>query len=118
LASGAIVGVLTLGIFVVLVICSSLSLAVLRSEYSNRMLRFALIPIGIMALAMAITTLAASIWTMRLWIDSPQFAASGAGLGDGQTVWVMGFIAAMAIATVVVAGAFTSGLRASMSRAV
>ena len=69
-----------------------------------------------MALAMATSTVAAAIWTIRLWIDAPQFAASGAGLGDGQTVWVMGFIAAMAVATMVVVGAFMSGLRASMAQ--
>ncbi len=113
-----IVAGITLGVFIVLVVCTSLSLAILRSEYSNSMLRFALVPTGIIALAMAITTIAASIWTIRLWIDAPQFAASGAGLGDGQTVWVMGFIAAMAVATVVAVGAFVSGLRAGMSRAV
>ena len=112
-----IVGDITLGVFVVLAVCTSLSLAVLRSEYSNGMLRFALVPIGIMALAMATTTLAASVWTIRLWIDAPQFAASGAGLGDGQTVWVMGFIVAMAVATVVTVGAFASGVRASTSHA-
>jgi hypothetical protein len=108
-----IIGVITLGVFVVLAICTSLSLAVLRSEFGTGMLRFALIPIGIIALAMATTTVATTIWTIRLWVDAPQFAASGSGLGDGQTVWVMAFIAAMAVSTVVTAGAFTSGLRAS-----
>lgn len=117
LGFAVIVGGITLGVFLVLVVCTSLSLAVLRSEYSNGMLRFALVPIGIIVLAMTTTTMAASIWTIRLWIDAPQFAASGAGLGDGQTVWVMGFIGAMAVSTVVTIGAFTSGLRASMSHA-
>jgi hypothetical protein len=111
-----LIGGITLGVFVVLVICTSLSLAVLRSEFSVGMLRFTLVPMGIIALAMVITTVAAAIWTIRLWIDAPQFATSGAGLGDGQTAWVIAFIVGMAIATVVTAGAFTSGLRASMAR--
>ena len=111
-----IIGCITLGMFVVFAISTSLSLAVLRSEFSAGMLRFALVPIGVIALAMATTAVAASIWTIRLWIDAPQFAASGSGLGDGQTVWIIAFIAAMAVSTVVTAGAFTSGLRASMVR--
>ncbi len=117
LGFAVIVGGITLGVFVVLVICTSLSLAVLRSEYSKGMQRFALIPMGIIALAMATTTIAASIWTIRLWIDAPQFAASGSGLGDGQIVWVIAFIATMVVSTVVTVGAFTSGVRASLSRA-
>ena len=112
-----IIGSITLGVFVVLAISTSLSLVVLRSDFGTGMLRFALIPIGIIALAMATTTLAASIWTIRLWVDAPQFAASGSGLGDGQTVWIIAFIAAMAVSTVVTAGAFTSGLRSSLIRA-
>ena len=112
-----LIGSITLGIFVVLVISTSLSLAVLLSKFGTGMLRFALIPIGIIALAMATSTLAAAIWTIRLWVDAPQFAASGSGLGDGQTVWVIALIAAMAVSTVVTVGAFTSGLRASLARA-
>jgi hypothetical protein len=112
-----IIGGITLGVFVLLVVCTSLSLAVLRSEFGTGMLRFALVPIGIIALAMATTTIAATIWMIRLWIDAPQFAASGSGLGDGQTLWVVAFIAAMAVSTVVTIGAFTSGLRSSLIRA-
>ncbi|MGZ3622312.1 MAG: hypothetical protein ACXWPG_04380 [Ktedonobacteraceae bacterium] len=112
-----IIGSITLGVFVVLAISTSLSLVVLRSEFGTGMLRFALVPIGIIALAMATTTVAASIWTIRLWVDAPQFAASGSGLGDGQTVWIIAFITAMAVSTVVTIGAFTSGLRSSLIRA-
>jgi hypothetical protein len=112
-----LIGSITLGVFVVLAISTSLSLVVLRSEFGTGMLRFALVPIGIIALAMATTTVAASIWTIRVWVDAPQFAASGSGLGDGQTVWIIAFIAAMAVSTVVTVGAFTSGLRSSLTRA-
>ncbi len=112
-----IIGSITLGVFVVLAISTSLSLVVLRSEFATGMLRFALVPIGIIALAMATTTVAASIWTIRLWVDAPQFAASGPGLGDGQTAWLIAFIATMAVSTVVTSGAFARGLRASLIRA-
>jgi len=112
-----IIGSITLGVFVVLALSASLSLAVLRSEFGTGMLRFALVPIGLLALTMATATVASAIWTIRLWVDAPQFAASGSGLGNGQTAWVIAIIAAMAVSTVVTAGAFTSGLRASQIRA-
>lgn len=112
-----LIGGITLGVFVVLVICTSLSLAVLHSEFGRGMLRFALVPMGILALTMATATVAAAIWTIRLWVDAPQFAASGSGLGNGQTAWVIAIIAAMAASTIVTVGAFTSGLRASRVRA-
>ena len=105
------------GVFVVLALGTSLSLAVLRSEFGPGMLRFALAPIGILALTMATATVATAIWTIRLWIDAPQFAASASGLGNGQTAWVIAMIAAMSISTVITVGAFTSGLRASLVRA-
>ncbi len=117
LGVAAIIGGLTLLVFVILAITASLSLAVLRSEFGTGMLRFALVPIGLLALAMATATLATAIWTIRLWVDAPQFAASGSGLGNGQTAWVIAIIAAMAVSTVVTAGAFTSSLRASRIRA-
>lgn len=112
----AIIGGITLGVFAVLAISTSLSLAVLRSEFGAGMLRFALAPMGLLALAMATTTVAATIWTIRLWVDAPQFAGSSSGLGNGQTLWVIAIIVAMAVSTVVTIGAFTSGLRASLMR--
>lgn len=117
LGVAAIIGGLTLLVFVILAITASLSLAVLRSEFGTGMLRFALVPIGLLALTMTTATVASAIWTICLWVDAPQFAASGSGLGNGQTAWVIAIIAAMAVSTVVTAGAFTSGLRASRIRA-
>lgn len=112
----AIIGGITLGVFVVLMLSASLSLAVLRSEFGKGMLRFALAPIGILALTMVTATLASAIWTSRLWVDAPQFAASGLGLGNGQTAWMIVIIVAMAVSTVVTAGTFISSLRASLLR--
>ena len=109
----AIIGGVTLFVFVVLALTASFSLAILRSEFDRGMLRFAIIPIGILMLTMAISTVATAIWTIRLWVDAPQFAAGGSGLGGGQTAWVIAIIIAMAISTIIAAGAFTSSLRAS-----
>jgi hypothetical protein len=113
----ALIGGGTLGVFVVLMLSASLSLAVLRSEFGTGMLRFALVLLGILALSMATASVATAMWTIRLWVDAPQFAASTSGLGNGQTAWVIAIIAAMAVSTVVAVGAFTSGLRASWGRA-
>jgi hypothetical protein len=106
-----VVGCITCGVFVVLALSTSLSLAVLRSEFGAGMLRFALVLIGVLALTMATATVATAIWTIRLWMVAPQFAASASGLGSGQTAWVIAIIAAMALPTIVTAGAFTSSLR-------
>jgi hypothetical protein len=116
LGFAAIIAGITLCVFVVLAISASLSLAVMRSTFGTSMLRLTLAPIGILALAMATATVATAMWTILLWIDAPQFAASDSGLGHGQTVWVIAIILAMAVSTVVTAGAFTSGLRASRIR--
>lgn len=107
-----IVGATTLLVFVTLAFTASLSGAVLRSEFGTGMLRFALVPIAILALVMSAATFATTFWLIRLWIVAPQFAASGAGLGNGQTAWVIAAIGAMALSTLVTIGAFGSGLKA------
>lgn len=116
LGFAAIIAVITLLVFVILAITTSLSLAVLRSEFSKGLLRFVLVPIAILTLAMGTATLAATIWLIRLWMAVPQFAASASGLGNGQTAWVVAIIATMALATLVAAGAFVSGLKACRTR--
>ncbi len=109
----AIVGGITLFVFAILAITASLSGAVLRSEFSMGMLRFALVPIAMLALVMSAATCAATFWLIRLWIVAPQFAASGSGLGNGQAAEVVAIIGAMALSTLVMAGALGSGLKAS-----
>jgi|GEM_PF-1164726 len=109
----AIVVGTTLFIFVILAITASLSGAVLRSEFGAGMLRFALVPIAVLALVMAAATLAATFWVIGLWIVAPQFAASNAGLGNGQIAWVIAIIGAMALSTLVTVSALGSGLKAS-----
>lgn len=112
----AIIAGIALFVFVILAITASFSLAVLRSEFSEELLRFELVPIALLTLIMGVGTLAASIWLIRLWMDTPQFAASSSGLGYGQTAWVVAIIAAMALATLVAAGAFVSGMKACAMR--
>src|SRR5258708_25402484 len=86
-------------VFVLMAITALFSVAVLRTDFGTAMLRFALAPIALLILVMAASTLAAAFWTLRIWADAPQFAASGAGLGNGQTAWVIAIIAAMAFST-------------------
>jgi hypothetical protein len=112
----AILCVVTLFVFIVLVVITSLSQAVLRSEFSETTLRFALFPIAITTFIMGCATIAAATWTASLWIAAPQFAASSAGLGDGQTVWVIAIVLAMACATTLSATSLRSGLMALTSR--
>jgi hypothetical protein len=111
-----IIGVITLFVFVILAITSSLSLAVLRSEFSEGLLRISLATIALLALMMGVATLAATLWMIRLWMAAPQFAASASGLGNGQTAWVIAIIVSMALSTLVAAGAFVSGMKASKMR--
>lgn len=108
----AIVSGVALFVFVILAITASLSGAVLRSEFDPGMLRFSLVPISILALVMSAATFATTFWLIRLWIVAPQFAASGAGLGNGQSAWVIAMIGAMALSTLITAGALGSGLKA------
>lgn len=110
LGFAAILGVLALIVFVILAITTSLSLAVLRSEFSQTMLRFALFPIATTTLIMACATIASAFWAASLWIVAPQFAASSAGLGNGQSVWVIAIVLFMACATALSA----TGLRNSL----
>lgn len=109
----ALVGVVTLLVFIALALTASLSLAVLRSELSLRLLRFVLVPIAVVVLGMGLVTLGETLWLVRLWMVAPRFAASSSGLGYGQTMWVVATIAAMACATFVAATAFRNGLRAN-----
>lgn len=110
LGFAAILGVVALFVFVILAITTSLSQAVLRSEFSAAMLRFSLLPIAITTLIMACATIAAAFWVASLWLVAPQFAASSTGLGNGQTVWVIAIVLAMAFATALSASALRNGL--------
>lgn len=116
LGFAAIFGTVTLFVFIVLAIMTSLSQAVLRSEFSETMLRFALFPIAITTLIMGCATIAAAFWAISLWVAAPQFATSSAGLGNGQTTWVIAIVLAMACATALSASSLRSGLMVFASR--
>jgi len=117
LGFAAILGVVALPVFVILAITTSLSQAVLRSEFSAAMLRFALFPMATTTFIMACATIAAAFWAASLWIVAPQFAASDAGLGNGQTVWVIAIVLAMAFATILSATGLRNGLTVFANRA-
>jgi hypothetical protein len=117
LGFAAILGLVTLFVFVILTITTSLSQAVLRSEFSAAMLRFALFPIVTTTLIMACATIAAAFWATSLWIAAPQFAASNAGLGNGQAAWVIAIVLSMAFATTLSATALRNGLIIFTNRA-
>lgn len=110
LGYAAILCAVTLIVFVILAIITSLSQAVLRSEFSRAMLRFALFPITLTTLIMGCATITAAFWIVSLWIVAPQFAASSAGLGGGPTAWVIAIVLSMACATILSA----TGLRNSL----
>lgn len=116
LGFAAIIGVITLFVFIILAITTSLSLTVVRSQFSQELLRFTLVPVAILAVTMGAATVSATVWLISLWVLAPQFAASGSGLGNGQTAWVIAIIATMALATLITIGAFGSGLKASRTR--
>jgi hypothetical protein len=116
LGFAAIIGVITLFVFIILAITTSLSLTVVRSQFSQELLRFTLVPVAILAVTMGAATVAATVWLISLWVLAPHFAASGSGLGNGQTAWVIAIIATMALATLITIGAFGSGLKASRTR--
>ncbi len=116
LGFAAILGVIALFVFVILAFATSLSQAVLRSEFSEATLRFALLPVAITTLIMACATLAAAFWVASLWVVAPQFAASAAGLGNGQTLWVIAIVLSMALATTLSAAGLRNGLQVFASR--
>ncbi len=111
LGFAAILSVLTLIVFVILAITASFSQAILRSEFSAALLRFALFPITLTTLIMGCATIAAAFWTVSLWIVAPQFAASSSGLGGGQTAWVIAIVLSMACATTLSAASLRNSLR-------
>lgn len=62
-------------------------LGILKSHFSAKILRFALLPMCVATAAMGSALLALLIWSITIWFGVPQFAASeglySAGLGGG-----------------------------------
>ncbi|MDQ2907052.1 MAG: hypothetical protein M3Y81_26370 [Chloroflexota bacterium] len=111
-------GLLALFTFVLLAGTAWVARIILRSELSVAMLRYALIPMALAVLAMSVSLVATIVWTVMLWVDAPQFAASQglgpAGLrGDlGGSEGVIIVVAMMALAAGAAVVALGRGLRA------
>lgn len=75
------------------------TIAVVRSEVSPRILRFALALAVLVILPMLLTLIATILWSVRIWMDAPQLFNNGAialGLLPG-VAWLLLIMAAMAI---------------------
>ena len=100
-------GIVTLFTFVILAIPLFIAQAILRSEFSARMLRYALIIMSIATLAMGIACIATITWIVSFWIAAPEIAASqGLGLAGlrgniGGSEGVVIVVVMMALAAIV-----------------
>ncbi|MBA2393545.1 MAG: hypothetical protein H0V70_12485 [Ktedonobacteraceae bacterium] len=109
-------GIVTLFTFVILAIPLFIAQAVLRSEFSPKMLRYALALMSIATLTMTITCLATVIWIISFWILAPDIAASqGLGLAGlrgniGGSAGVVIVVVMMALAVGVSTFAVRRGL--------
>jgi hypothetical protein len=109
--------IITLFTFIILAIPLFISQAILRTEFSARMLRYALIIMGITTLTMGIACLATISWIISLWIGAPEIAASqGLGLAGlrgniGGSEGVVIVVVMMALA----AGAALFAIRRGLS---
>ncbi len=87
--------------------------AVARSEISERLLRFALLPSILATISMALILAATIIWGLGLRDGAPQLFAGNDGLvGSSTTGTWLGIVIAMAIATVLAAVSLLRGLSA------
>ncbi len=114
----ALVGGMTLGIFVLFLLAALLSAVVARSVFGEKLLVFALVAIAVCVLGMGVTTVATTVWIARFWQDAPQVALNSDALGRVGLSWVVVVILAMLVATIVALLANWQGWRARVSRAV
>jgi hypothetical protein len=109
-------GIVTLFTFAILAIPLFIAQAILRSEFSARMLRYALVLMSIVTLAMSIACLATIIWMISFWILAPEIAASqGLGLAGlrgniGGSEGVVIVVVMMALAAIVGTFAIKRGM--------
>jgi hypothetical protein len=66
----------------------------------------------ITTVAMGVTVLATFAWIFWLYIDAPEFARSGDGLGQGNFAWLVAIVVAMILAIVAAVNALKQGLKA------
>jgi hypothetical protein len=98
--------------------------AILRSEFSVKMLRYAFVLMSIATLAMSISCIATITWIVSFWIGAPEIAASQ-GLGPaglrgniGGSEGVVIVVVMMALAAVATIFALRRGLSARVLAAV
>jgi len=110
-------GIVTLFTFVILAIPLFIAQTILRTEFSERMLRYALIIMSIATLAMSITCIATISWIISFWIAAPEIAASqGLGLAGlrgniGGSEGVVIVVVMMALAAIVGTFAIKRGVQ-------
>jgi hypothetical protein len=110
--------IVTLFTFIILAIPLFISQAILRTEFSTRMLRYALIIMSIATLTMGIACLATISWIISFWIGAPEIAASqGLGLAGlrgniGGSEGVVIVVVMMALAAATATFAIKRGLSA------
>jgi hypothetical protein len=110
-------GIVTLFTFVILAIPLFIAQAILRSEFSARMLQYTLVLMSIATLTMGIACIATITWMISLWILAPEIAASqGLGLAGlrgnvGGSEGVVIVVVMMALAAIIGTFAIRRGLR-------
>ena len=109
--------IITLFTFVILAVPLFISQAILRGEFSARMVRYSFILMSIVTLTMSIACIATIAWIVSLWINAPEIAASQ-GLGPaglrgniGGSEGVAIIVIMMASAAVIAALAIKRGTR-------
>jgi hypothetical protein len=91
----------------------ALCFAVVRSEISERLLRFALLPSMLATISMALMLAATIIWGLGLRDGAPQLFAGNDGIvGSSTTGTWLGIVVTMAIATVLAAVSLVRGFSA------
>ncbi len=91
----------------------SVCFAVARSEISEKLLRFAVLPSILATISMALVLAATIIWGLGLRGGVPQLFAGNDGIvGSSTTGTWLGIVIAMAIATVLAALSLMRGLSA------
>jgi hypothetical protein len=109
--------IITLFTFSILAVPLFISQAILRTEFSARILRYALVLMSIATLAMGIACIATITWMISLWIQAPEIAASqGLGLAGlrgnvGGSEGVVIAVVMMALAAIVGTFAIRRGIR-------
>ena len=104
--------IITVFVFLLLIGASSLSLAIARSEFSEKLLHFALVPMTVATIAMGVSLLGTVAWVSWIYVEAPAFARSGDGLGQGNLGWLVMAIVAMVMAVAGSSIALKQGIEA------